>query len=88
MNWAALIHTNIVIFTIWLSHKWVDANVMPHTERWVGRATFVALERREQTEGCCYGNEGKGLPLSSHLQCTNLCHQFLTHTQHTRTGHK
>ena len=85
-----LLHTQ----TLWfLQFGWAingaNADMMPHTERWLGRATFVALEQREQTEGCCYGNEGKGLPLRSHLQRTNLCHQFLTHTHtHTRAGHK
>lgn len=34
--------------------------------------TFVALEQQEQTAVCCYDNEGKALPLKSHLQHTHI----------------
>lgn len=64
-------------------YGWMPTWCCTHSGGWEEerQATFVALEQQEQTDVRCYGNEGKGLLLTSHLQHTNLCHQFLTHTQ-------
>lgn len=83
-------HVDIVMFRICMSHKWLNSNMMLHTQQWLGggggEQGDFCCSWAAGTEICCYGNEGRAPPLRSHLQRTNLCHQFLTHSSPCSTN--